>query len=110
MPEWVGDHDENGHPQGGGNHAWVEVWSDGGWSFTGAAEPEDKLNATWFHPGAARARRAAATGSTRRAWKPAGAQFPVGWEGVDAAGLNAEDVTQRYLDHAAALPDASKEH
>ena len=103
VPEWVGDHDENGHPQGGGNHAWVEVWSDGGWSFTGAAEPEDKLNATWFHPSSTQRQAPGGRhGIYASSWKPAGAQFPVGWEGVDAAGLNAEDVTQRYLDLAAA--------
>ena len=86
VPEWVGDHDENGHPQGGGNHAWVEVWSDGGWSFTGAAEPEDRLNATWFHPGSTRGkRRAAATESTRRAGnRRARGTRRLG--GVDAAG------------------------
>ena len=73
VPEWVGDHDENGHPQGGGNHAWVEVWSDGGWSFTGAAEPEDKLNATWFHPGSTRRQAPGGRhGIYASSWKPAG--------------------------------------
>ena len=26
------------------NHAWVEVWTDGKWSFLGACEPEPELN------------------------------------------------------------------
>ena len=31
-----------------GNHSWVEVW-DGGWHFTGAAEPDgDALDRAWF--------------------------------------------------------------
>lgn len=33
------------------NHAWVEVWHDGKWSFLGACEPEEVLNKGWFtHP------------------------------------------------------------
>jgi len=31
----------------GGNHVWVEVWDDGVWSFTGAAEYNGRLNDTW---------------------------------------------------------------
>ena len=30
------------------NHAWVEVWIDGKWSYLGACEPEPKLNIGWF--------------------------------------------------------------
>ena len=37
------------------NHAWVEVWTDGKWSFLGACEPEPKLNMAWFNEPAARA-------------------------------------------------------
>lgn len=36
-------------PDKSGNHAWVEVYSEGSWSFLGAAEP-GPLNSTWFHP------------------------------------------------------------
>ena len=37
-----------------GNHTWVEIWNDGDWHFTGAAEynPEG-LNRTWFQNDAA---------------------------------------------------------
>lgn len=37
------------------NHAWVEVWVDGRWSFLGACEPEPELNVAWFNEPAARA-------------------------------------------------------
>ena len=37
------------------NHAWVEVWCDGSWYFTGACEPEAVLNKGWFTAPASRA-------------------------------------------------------
>lgn len=37
------------------NHAWVEVWTDGKWSFLGACEPEAELDMAWFNEPAARA-------------------------------------------------------
>ncbi len=37
------------------NHAWVEVWTDGKWSFLGACEPEPELNMAWFNETASRA-------------------------------------------------------
>lgn len=30
------------------NHAWTEVWADGKWWYTGAAEPAEELNKAWF--------------------------------------------------------------
>ena len=30
------------------NHAWVEVWIDGQWSYLGACEPDVDLNMGWF--------------------------------------------------------------
>jgi hypothetical protein len=30
------------------NHAWVEVWADGRWQYTGACEPQSKLCVAWF--------------------------------------------------------------
>ena len=38
-PRWVHTDD---------NHAWVEVWVDGKWSYMGACEPEPELNVAWF--------------------------------------------------------------
>ena len=37
------------------NHAWVEVWVDGGWHFLGACEPEETLDRGWFTSAASRA-------------------------------------------------------
>ncbi len=37
------------------NHAWVEVWVDGKWSYLGACEPEPALNMGWFTEPARRA-------------------------------------------------------
>lgn len=36
------------------NHAWVEAWVDGKWSFLGACEPEPVLNLGWFNSPASR--------------------------------------------------------
>ena len=32
------------------NHAWVEVWADGRWQYTGACEPGKRLCEAWFNP------------------------------------------------------------
>jgi hypothetical protein len=32
------------------NHAWVEVWADGRWQYTGACEPGKHLCEAWFNP------------------------------------------------------------
>jgi hypothetical protein len=37
------------------NHAWVEIWADGSWYFTGACEPAAHLNQGWFVEPARRA-------------------------------------------------------
>ena len=37
------------------NHAWVEVYVDGGWHFLGACEPEEALDRGWFTGAASRA-------------------------------------------------------
>ena len=37
------------------NHAWVEVWCDGSWKFSGACEPEEVLNKGWFTNASSRA-------------------------------------------------------
>lgn len=37
------------------NHAWVEVWVDGGWHFMGACEPEPVLDLAWFNAPVSRA-------------------------------------------------------
>lgn len=37
------------------NHAWVEVYTEKGWRFLGACEPENKLNHGWFRLPASKA-------------------------------------------------------
>ena len=37
------------------SHAWVELWCDGKWYFTGACEPEPILNKGWFTNASSRA-------------------------------------------------------
>jgi hypothetical protein len=37
------------------NHAWVEAWADGKWSYLGACEPDARLNNGWFRDPARRA-------------------------------------------------------
>lgn len=37
------------------NHAWVEVYVEGGWHFLGACEPEETLDQGWFVGAASRA-------------------------------------------------------
>ncbi|MBR5054358.1 MAG: transglutaminase domain-containing protein [Bacteroidales bacterium] len=37
------------------NHAWVEVYVDGGWHFLGACEPEPVLDMGWFNGAVSRA-------------------------------------------------------
>ena len=37
------------------NHAWVEVYVDGGWHFMGACEPEPVLDLGWFNGAVSRA-------------------------------------------------------
>ncbi len=37
------------------NHAWVELWAEGGWHYLGACEPEPVLDKGWFTAAASRA-------------------------------------------------------
>ena len=37
------------------NHAWVEVWTEGAWSYMGACEPAPALGQAWFTDAARRA-------------------------------------------------------
>lgn len=37
------------------NHAWVEVYVNGGWHFLGACEPEEVLDKGWFTNASSRA-------------------------------------------------------
>ncbi len=83
-----------------GNHTWVEVW-DGGWHFTGAAEPDGKgLDHGWF------AGDAAAADDTKpefriyaSSFKKTDLAFPLVWDmGIDW--VPAVNVTSRYATKA----------
>jgi len=89
-----------------GNHSWVEVWHDGDWHFTGAAEPAgDNLDAAWF---AGRA-SGAIEGDPRHAiyavtWSDTPQHFPLVWRPTDTS-YGAIDVTDRYTTGKAKLPE-----
>ena len=82
---------------GSGNHSWVEIYDDGKWHFTGAAEPSGmELNRGWF---AGRA-SGAMEGDPRRAifavtWRKVPLHFPLVWKPEDTS-VGAVDVTRRY--------------
>jgi hypothetical protein len=92
---------------GRGNHTWVEVW-DGGWHFTGAAEPDEKgLDHVWFVGDAAQARAdVPANAIYASTWKKSGLAFPLVWAPNDKT-VSAVNVTARYA-RAAPKADAGK--
>ena len=91
-----------------GNHSWVEVWHDGDWHFTGAAEPSgDDLNKGWFTGRAA----GAIAGDPRHAifavdWGSDEAHFPLVWLPGDTS-YGAHDVTARYTSAGQRLPEGT---
>lgn len=91
-----------------GNHTWVEVW-DGGWHFTGAAEPDARgLDRGWF-TGAA---RMAQKDSLEHAiyavsFRKTAHSFPLAWDPADKS-TSAENVTDRYTRPASGGPDAAQ--
>jgi len=92
---------------GSGNHSWVEVYNQGGWHFTGAAEPTGKqLDRAWFLGRASKARadhRKHAIYAT--SYKPTGQSFPMVWL-PDATYVHAVNVTTRYLPKLKTPPPA----
>ncbi len=88
-----------------GNHSWVEVW-DGGWQFTGAAEPTgNELNKGWFAGRAAGAKRDdpryAIYATT---WRKTPIAFPLVWLPEDRS-VNAVNVTDRYTTTREPVPE-----
>lgn len=87
-----------------GNHSWVEVWDDGNWHFTGAAEPTgDELDRAWFAD-----RAAGATEGDREhgifavTWRDVPLHFPMVWLPDDET-VGAVDVTWRYVTRRSAV-------
>ena len=83
-----------------GNHTWVEIW-DGGWHFTGAAEPSRQgLNHTWFQHDASLAQADVPRHSIfASSYRATGLSFPMVWarNNHDVAAVN---VTARYAKDA----------
>jgi hypothetical protein len=91
-----------------GNHTWIEIW-DGGWHFTGAAEPDPKgLNRGWFRGEAAQAQKDVPEHAIyASSFAATGLSFPLAWAS-DVAWVNAENVTERYASKAATGPDTNQ--
>jgi len=93
---------------GSGNHSWVEVWDDGEWKFTGAAEPSGMdLNRGWFAGRASGAVR----DDPRRAvwattWDDSPSHFPMVWAAGDRT-VRAVNVTDRYTRQPAEISEGS---
>lgn len=88
-----------------GNHSWVEVW-DGGWQFTGAAEPTgSELNKGWFAGRASGAKRDdpryAIYATT---WRKTPISFPLVWLPGDES-VHAVNVTDRYTTGSQPVPE-----
>ncbi len=98
---------------GSGNHSWVEVWDNGRWRFTGAAEPTGmELDRGWF---AGRAAGAVVDDPRRAVWATSWAKargrdggylnhFPMVWAPGDES-VQAINVTDRYTRDRIELPD-----
>ncbi len=90
---------------GSGNHSWVEIWSNGDWHFTGAAEPNgDDLDKSWFVNRASAAkidqpRNAIYAVSFRSTPTP----FPMVWSRGKRE-ISAVNVTSRYTRRATEVP------
>jgi hypothetical protein len=83
-------------PGRGGNHTWVEVWSEGSWHFIGAAEPDPAgLDHGWFADEAATAIKSKPDNAIYAVtFKDTGGRFPLQWEpGISIPAVN---VTDRY--------------
>ncbi len=91
-----------------GNHSWVEVW-DNGWHFTGAAEPAgEDLDKAWFTDRASKALRDSPMNSIYAvSFQKTPIHFPLVWDRTIKY-INAVNVTDRYVDHAAKPPEGSE--
>lgn len=88
-----------------GNHSWVEVW-DGGWRFTGAAEPTGMaLDRGWFGGRAARAQRDDPRYAIHAtSFRSTPINFPMVWSRRDHT-VPAVNVTDRYRQISRKTPE-----
>ena len=80
-----------------GNHTWVEVWDDGDWHFTGAAEYNAKgLDQAWFVGDASKADKTSRRHSIYAvSYKKTDTTFPMVWSRGGPRSF-AVNVTDRY--------------
>ncbi len=81
-----------------GNHTWVEVWDDGSWHFTGAAEyNKDGLDRAWFQRDASLADKSKPMNSIYAvSFARTDTVFPMVWAADRENAVYAIDVTDRY--------------
>ena len=84
-------------PNKRGNHTWVEIWSEGKWHFTGAAEYNPQgLNRTWFQADAALAKEDSRLNAVYAvSFKKTKTRFPLVWSRDSQ--VYAVNVTKRYV-------------
>lgn len=85
-----------------GNHTWVEVWDDGRWHFTGAAEYNAAgLNKAWFAGDAALADKSKRLNSIYAiSFGRTDTTFPMVWSRDPDNAVYAVNVTDRYTSDA----------
>ena len=83
-----------------GNHTWVEVWDDGDWHFTGAAEYDAKgLDRAWFTNDAAKADKSKRLNSIYAvSFARTETTFPMVWSSDPENAVYAVNVTDRYTE------------
>lgn len=89
-----------------GNHTWVEVWDDGDWHFTGAAEYNPQgLNKAWFVGDASKADKSSERHSIYAiSFRKTDTPFPMVWsrQGPRTYAVN---VTDRYTANRSVIPE-----
>lgn len=92
-----------------GNHTWVEVWSEGDWHFTGAAEYNAKgLDRAWFTKSAALADKNKRLNSIYAvSFARTSTVFPTVWSLDRENWVYAVNVTDRYT--KGSIPEAKPE-
>lgn len=91
-----------------GNHTWVEVWDEGDWHFTGAAEYNaDGLDRAWFKRDASLADKSKRINSIYSiSFTPTETVFPIAWSADRGNRIYAVNVTDRYAPPSKEIPKA----
>ena len=88
-----------------GNHSWVEIWDNGGWHFTGAAEASgNDLDKAWFVGRASKAQRDDKMHAIYAvSFKRTPISFPLVWD-RRINDVYAVNVTDRYTQRKVEIP------